>query len=74
MYHNDKETVVMLVNGTLENFETTEFLIKGIEFNQIISVDKDGQERLAKFELEGDILRINRALPYMSTATFIMIF
>ena len=60
----------MLVNGTLENFEKTEFFIKGVIFDTIISVDKDGKEREVLFKRTGDTTCVERLLPYMSTVTF----
>ena len=69
LYVNEKETVIMLVNGTLENFEKTEFFIKGVTFNKVISVDKDGIERVVSFERIGDMVSIERPLTYMSTIT-----
>ena len=65
--------MVMLVNGTLENFEKTEFFIKGVDFDTIISVDKDGKEREAEYERTGDKVCVERPLPYMSTVTFKLI-
>lgn len=62
--------MVMLVNGTLENFEKTEFFIKGVAFDTIIPVDKDGKEREAEFERTRDTVCVERPLPYMSTVTF----
>ena len=62
--------MVMLVNGTLENFEKTEFFIKGVAFDTIIPVDKDGKERESEFERTGETVCVERPLPYMSTVTF----
>ena len=73
LYKGEKESVVMLVNGTLENFEKTEFFIKGVTFDTIISVDKDGKEREAEYERTGDTVCVERPLPYMSTVTFKLI-
>lgn len=73
LYKGEKESVIMLVNGTLENFDKTEFFIKGVTFNTIISVDKDGKEREAKYERTGNTICVERPLPYMSTVTFKLI-
>ena len=70
LFNNKKESIVMLVNGTLENFDNVEFYIKGIEFSKILAIDKDGQTREVHFEYNNDILCIKRELPYMSTVTF----
>ena len=73
LYLVEGEAVVMLVNGTLENFEKSEFFVKGIDFNRIVSVDKDGKERKVSFERVGDTICVERAIPYMSTVTFKLI-
>ena len=70
VYLNEKEAVVMIVNSTLENYDKTEFFIKGVDFNKIISVDKDGVLRETAFECDGGKVRVERPLPYMSTVTF----
>ena len=73
LYFDEKETVVMLVNGTLENFDKTEFYLNGIDFDKILSVDKDGVVREVKFERNGGNISVERSLPYMSTVTFKLI-
>lgn len=73
LYCSEKQSIVMLVNGSLENFDTIEIFIKGVIFNKIIAIDKDGKEREVAFEWNGDTLRIDRALPYMSTVTLKLI-
>ena len=70
VYVSEKETTLMIVNGTLENFDKTEFYVKGVEFDKIISVDKDGALREAEFEFCDGHVRVERSLGYMSTATF----
>ena len=60
----------MLVNGTLENFDKTEFYLNGVDFDKILSVDKDGVVREVKFERNGGNISVERSLPYMSTVTF----
>lgn len=69
LYQGERETVVMLVNGTLENFEKTEFFIKGVEFDTVLSVDKDGKEREVAFTWVNGVLCVEKELPYMSTVT-----
>ena len=73
LYVGENAVVIMLVNGTLENFDKTEFSLKGITFDKIYSVDKDGKEREVIFERAGDRLCVERPLPYMSTVTFRLI-
>ena len=73
LYYGEKESVVMLVNGTLENFEKTEFFLKGVPFDTILSVDKDGITREVAFERIEDRICVEHALSYMSTATFRLI-
>lgn len=73
LYYREKESVVMLVNATLENLDKTEFFIKGIDFDKILSVDKDGSIREVAFERMGDIICVEYPLPYMSTLTFKLI-
>ena len=73
IYLDEKEAVVMLVNGTLENYDKAEFFIKGVEFNKIISVDKDGALRETAFAYDGGKVSVERPLPYMSTVTFKLI-
>lgn len=70
IYLDEKQSVVMLVNGTLENYDKTEFFIKGVDFNKILSVDKDGVLRETAFAYDGGKIRVERPLPYMSTVTF----
>ena len=69
LYVNEKESVIMLVNSTLENFEKTEFFIKGVTFDKAISIDKDGMEREVYFERIDDRISIKLPLAYMSTVT-----
>ena len=73
LYHGEKETVVMLVNGTLENFDKTDFFIKGVVFDKIVSVDKDGQQREVAFQRLDDTVCVERTIPYMSTVTLKLI-
>lgn len=73
LYQNGKESIVMLVNGTLENFEETEFFIKGVDFNKIIAIDKDGKYKEVKFEKTNSKVVLNYPLSYMSTSTFKLI-
>ena len=73
LYQGEEQSVVMLVNATLENFEKTEFFLKGVEFDKILSVDKDGQTREVAYEKKGDVLCIDKALPYMSSVTLKLI-
>ena len=51
----------------------TEFFIKGVDFDTIISVDKDGKEREAEYVRTGNEVCVERPLPYMSTVTFKLI-
>ena len=73
VYKGEQETVVMLINATLEQFEKAKFFIKGVEFDTIVSVDKDGVEREVAFEQVGDMLIVDRPLDYMSSLTFRLI-
>ena len=73
LYQGEEQSVVMLVNATLENFEKTEFFLKGVEFDKILSVDKDGQTREVSYEKKGDVLCIDKAFPYMSSVTLKLI-
>ena len=70
LYVDEKETILMIVNGTLENLEKTEFYVKGVQFDKIVSVDKDGVLREANFEICDGQVCVERALEYMSTVTF----
>lgn len=70
VYLGEKETTVMFVNGTLENLDKTEFFIKGVDFDKILSVDKDGVLREVAFEYDGGRVSVERPLSYMSTVTF----
>lgn len=73
LYQGDKQSVVMLVNATLENFDKTTFFIKGVAFDRVLSVDKDGVTREVAFEKRGDELIVDRPFSYMSTATLKLI-
>ncbi len=73
LYQSGKESVVMLVNGTLDNFEQTEFFIKGIDFDKIVAIHKDGANKEVGFKKLNDKLVIDYPLPYMSTSTFKLI-
>lgn len=69
LYRDERESIVMLVNGTLENFDKTEFFIKGVDFDEVVSVDKDGVQRSVAFEKQGGTVVVERPLAYMSTVT-----
>lgn len=69
MYHREKDTVVILVNATLENFETTEFFVKEVEFTKVIAIEKNGEERNLSFENCNGKVKVNCSLSYMSTIT-----
>ncbi len=73
IYVGENESIVMIVNGTLENLDKTEFYVKGVEFDKIISVDKDGVLREAIFEICDGQVCVERSLDYMSTVTFKLI-
>jgi hypothetical protein len=73
LYRDERESIVMLVNGTLENFDKTEFFIKGVDFDEVVSVDKDGVQRSVAFEKQGGTVVVERPLAYMSTVTLRLI-
>ena len=69
LYAKEKEALVMLVNSTIENFEKIEFYIKGVDFNKIVCIDKDGTNRNLTFNKVGDLITILEPFDYMSTKT-----
>lgn len=73
VYTGENETVVMLINATLEQFEKTAFFVKGVAFNNVLSVDKDGVTRPVSFAYDGDMLVVDRPLDYMSSVTLKLI-
>jgi len=73
LYREERESIVMLVNGTLENFDKTEFFIKCVDFDEVVSVDKDGVQRSVAFEKQGGTVVVERPLAYMSTVTLKLI-
>lgn len=69
LYAKEKEALVMLINSTIENFEKIEFYIKGVDFNKIVCIDKDGTNRNLTFNKVGDLITILEPFDYMSTKT-----
>ena len=73
LYSGENGTHLILVNGSLENFHKTEFFIKGIEFEKIVSVDRDGVLREVEFINKNGLVTIEKPFGYMSTQTFKLI-
>lgn len=70
LYTCESGAVVILINGTLETFDKTHFFIKGIDFNRIVSVDKDGIEREVTYTMNQGNVCVERPIGYMSSVTF----
>lgn len=51
LFYRENDSVVVLINGTIENFPTVKFSIKGIDFNKIKIIEKDGKEREIKYKV-----------------------
>ena len=73
LYSSDSENHLILINATLENFETTEFFIKGVEFEKIVSIEKDGSLKEVKFTNQNGLVTIQEPFSYMSSKTFKLI-
>lgn len=73
LYYRENNSVIILVNGTLENFQRTEFFVKGVEFTKIMAIEKTGAEKEVTFEKNGDSVKVDCELPYMSTITLRLI-
>lgn len=74
LYCGENTATIMLVNATLENFQTTEFYLKGIEFDKISVIGKDGALHNAQFTKNGNNITVQYPLEYMSTTTLILSF
>lgn len=70
LYACENGAVLIMINGTLEQFDKTEFFIKGMEFNKIISIDKDGVERETTYRMDNGKVCVDRPIDYMSSVTF----
>ena len=73
LYSGDNGAHLILVNATLENFETTEFFIKGIKFEKIVSIEKDGSLKEVEFTNQNGLVTIQEPFTYMSSKTFKLI-
>ena len=69
LYYKEKNSVIILVNATLDNYEEIKFFVKGVDFNKVIIIKKDGQEQSVKFNYDDGIVMLDCELPYMSTLT-----
>ena len=73
LYSGDNGAHLILVNATLENFETTEFFIKGIKFEKIVSIEKDGSLKEVEFTNQNGLVTIQEPFTYMSSKTLKLI-
>lgn len=70
LYSGENGTHLVLINGSLENFEKTEFFIKGVEFEKIVAIDRDGAHREVAFTNKDGHITLDRPLEYMSSAVY----
>ena len=73
LYARNAEKALMIVNTTVENFETIQFNVYGMQVNEVSVVDKQtGEVRKASFALNGNTLTVFEPFEYLSTQTLLL--
>ena len=73
MYKQGKKRVVIVVNSTEQDFDTTNLEVRGVEFNRVVALSRtSGRKRAVAFEKQGDITVIKTYNEHLSTQTFIL--
>jgi hypothetical protein len=73
LYARNAEKALILVNTTVENFETIKCNVYGMKISEVSVVDKQtGEARKASFAINGDTLTVFEPLEYLSTQTLLL--
>jgi hypothetical protein len=73
LYARNADKALILVNTTVENFETIQCNIYGMKISEVSVVDKQtGEARKASFAINGDTLTVFEPLEYLSTQTLLL--
>ena len=63
----------MLINTTVENFDTIQCNVYGMKISEVSVVDKQtGGVRKASFAINGDTLTVFEPFEYLSTQTLLL--
>ncbi len=72
LYKRDNDSVLMLVNTTVETFKNVSFVWLGEEIKEIKEVNRNGEIKEVAFTLEGNTVTINEEFDYLSTKAFVI--
>jgi hypothetical protein len=73
LYARNADKALILVNTTVENFETIQCNVYGMDISEVSVVDKQtGEVRKASFAINGNTLTILEPFEYLSTQTFLL--
>jgi hypothetical protein len=73
LYARNADKALILVNTTVENFETIQCKVYGMKISEVSVVDKQtGEARKASFAINGDTLTVFEPLEYLSTQTLLL--
>ncbi len=73
LYKRENDSVLMLVNTTVETFREMSFVWLGEEIKEIKEVNRNGEIKEVAFTLEGNTVTINEEFDYLSTKSFIIV-
>ena len=73
LFKQGKKDVLIVVNSTEEDFDTTNLEFNNIEFNKISTISRTtGRRKNVKFTVDGKITSINTKNEHLTTQTFIL--
>ena len=73
LYARNAEKAVILVNTTVENLDTIQCNVYGMDIEEVSVVDKQtGEARKASFSINGNTLTVFEPFEYLSTQTLIL--
>lgn len=73
LYQQKAKKVLIVVNSTEEDFQTTDLELQNVEFTKLFAIDrKNGKKQSVAFEKRGDTVCIQTQNAHLTTQTFIL--
>ena len=73
LYQQKAKKVLIVVNSTEEDFQTTDLELQNVEFTKLFAIDrKNGKKQSVAFEKRGDTVCIQTQNTHLTTQTFIL--
>lgn len=73
LFSDKEKSVLILINSNTDNFDNIAFTLKGVEFNEISEIKKNGTVKKVSFTRKNDRrITIDSPLEYLSSSVFIL--